>query len=154
MEASSKAGAYVGVFGNFKFAKFYSLQPELNFSMQGANDVHLSSRYFPATSGGKDDVPLNYIGFAVMNKFNLKSFFLQVGPSVDFLLTESIYTSSSVDLALNVGLGYDITNNLSIEGRYKAGVADVIDDDTYWLFYFGDINYNSVFQVGLTYKFK
>lgn len=154
VEASSKVGAYVGVFGNFKFAKFYSLQPELNFSMQGANDVHLSSRYFPATSGGKDDVPLNYIGFAVMNKFNLKSFFLQVGPSVDFLLTESIYTSSSVDLALNVGLGYDITNNLSIEGRYKAGVADVIDDDTYWLFYFGDINYNSVFQVGLTYKFK
>lgn len=154
IEASAKPGFYIGAFGNIKFTKFYSLQPELNFSMQGANDVQLSSRYFPETNGGKADVPLNYLGFAVMNKFNLKSFFLQVGPSLDLLLTESRYTSNSVDLSLNLGLGYDITDNLSVEGRYKVGAADVIDDNTYWIFYFGEVNYNSVFQVGLTYKFN
>ncbi|KAA5538091.1 porin family protein [Paenimyroides baculatum] len=154
IEASPKTGFYVGAFGNIKFTKFYSLQPELNFSMQGANDVLLSDRYFPETNGGKADVPLNYLGLTVMNKFNLKSFFLQVGPSLDLLLTESRYNNNRADLSLNLGLGYDITENLSVEGRYKVGVADVIEDDVYWLFYFGDINYNSVFQVGLTYKFN
>lgn len=154
IEASSKAGMYVGVFGNIKFSKFYSLQPELNFSMQGANDVYLSSNYFPETNGGKDDIPLNYLGLAVMNKFNFKSFFLQVGPSVDFLVNESVYNSSTMDLSLNVGLGYDITNNLSVEGRYKVGVADVVDDGYSWFYMFSEINYNSAFQVGLTYKFN
>lgn len=154
IEASPKTGFYVGAFGNIKFTKFYSLQPELNFSMQGANDVYLSSRYFPDTNGGKDDIPLNYLGFAVMNKFNLKSFFLQVGPSIDFLINESVYNQSSMDLSLNLGLGYDITNDLSIEGRYKVGVADVVDDNYTWFYFFSDINYNSVFQVGLTYKFN
>ncbi len=121
--------------------------------MQGANDVYLSSRYFPETNGGRADVPLNYLGLTVMNKFNLKSFFLQVGPSLDLLLTESKYNNRG-DLSLNFGLGYDITDNLSVEGRYKIGVADVIDDNFYLFYFFSDINYNSVFQVGLTYKFN
>jgi len=154
IEASPKTGFYVGAFGNIKFTKFYSLQPELNFSMQGANDVLLSDRYFPETNGGKADVPLNYLGLTVMNKFNLKSFFLQVGPSLDLLLTESKYNNNRADLSLNLGLGYDITENLSVEGRYKVGAADVIEDDVYWIFYFGEVNYNSVFQVGLTFKFN
>lgn len=153
IEASPKTGFYVGAFGNIKFTKFYSLQPELNFSMQGANDVLLSDRYFPETNGGRADIPLNYLGLTVMNKFNLKSFFLQVGPSLELLLTESKYNNNRGDLSLNVGLGYDITNDLSIEGRYKAGVADVVNDQDWFLFFSG-INYNSVFQVGLTYKFN
>ena len=88
-----------------------------------------------------------------MNKFNLKSFFLQVGPSLELLLTESKYNNNRGDLSLNVGLGYDITDNLSVEGRYKAGVADVVNDQDWFLFFSG-LNYNSVFQVGLTYKFN
>lgn len=153
VDASAKPGFYVGAFGNIKFTKFYSLQPELNFSMQGANDVYLSSRYFPETNGGRADIPLNYLGLTVMNKFNLKSFFLQVGPSLELLLTESKYNNNRGDLSLNVGLGYDITDNLSVEGRYKAGVADVVNDQDWFLFFSG-LNYNSVFQVGLTYKFN
>ena len=153
VDASAKPGFYVGAFGNIKFTKFYSLQPELNLSMQGANDVYLSSRYFPETNGGRADIPLNYLGLTVMNKFNLKSFFLQVGPSLELLLTESKYNNNRGDLSLNVGLGYDITDNLSVEGRYKAGVADVVNDQDWFLFFSG-LNYNSVFQVGLTYKFN
>ncbi|SFN14003.1 Outer membrane protein beta-barrel domain-containing protein [Paenimyroides ummariense] len=153
VDASAKPGFYVGAFGNIKFTKFYSLQPELNFSMQGANDVYLSSKYFPETNGGRADIPLNYLGLTVMNKFNLKSFFLQVGPSLELLLTESKYNNNRGDLSLNVGLGYDITDNLSVEGRYKAGVADVVNDQDWFLFFSG-LNYNSVFQVGLTYKFN
>ena len=153
VDASAKPGFYVGAFGNIKFTKFYSLQPELNFSMQGANDVYLSSRYFPETNGGRADIPLNYLGLTVMNKFNLKSFFLQVGPSLELLLTESNYNNNRGDLSLNFGLGYDITDNLSVEGRYKAGVADVVNDQDWFLFFSG-LNYNSVFQVGLTYKFN
>lgn len=152
IEASSKTGMYAGVFGNFRFAKFYSLQPELNFSMQGANDVHLSARYFPETDGGKADVPLNYLGLSVINKFHFKSFNLQVGPSLDFLMNETIYNRNNVDLAMNFGAGYEITKNLSVEARYKMGVRDAVDD-VMILWFFSDINYNSLFQVGLTYRF-
>lgn len=153
IEASSKAGMYVGVFGNLRFTKFYSLQPELNFSMQGANDVHLSARYFPETDGGKADIPLNYLGLSAINKFHFKSFNLQVGPSLDFLMSDSMYNRNNVDLAMNFGAGYDITNNFSVEARYKMGVRDAVDDQMI-LWFFSDINYNSVFQVGLTYKFN
>ena len=153
IEASSKTGMYAGVFGNFRFAKFYSLQPELNFSMQGANDVYLSARYFPETDGGKADIPLNYLGLSVINKFHFKSFNLQVGPTLDFLMSDSMYNRNNVDFAMNFGAGYDITNNISVEARYKMGVRDAVDDQMI-LWFFSDINYNSVFQVGLTYKFN
>lgn len=153
IEASNKTGMYAGVFGNLRFAKFYSLQPELNFSMQGANKVHLSDRYFPETNGGKADVPLNYLGLSVINKFHFKSFNLQVGPTLDFLMSESIYNRNNVDLAINFGAGYDFTDNLSVEARYKMGVRDVVDDQMI-LWFFSDINYNSLFQIGLTYRFN
>lgn len=153
IEAGNKLGMYAGIFGNFKFVKFYSLQPELNFSMQGANKVQLSDRYFPETNGGSDDIALNYIGISVINKFHFKAFNLQVGPTIDFLMNESVYNRNNVDVAVNFGAGYDITNNLSVEARYKMGVRDVVDDETI-LWFFADINYNSVFQIGLSYKFN
>lgn len=154
VQANTRAGFYIGILGNIKFTKFYSLQPELNFTTQGANDVFLSSHYFPETNGGTVDMPLNYLGVAVMNKFNLKSFFLQVGPALELLMNDSLYTYGSADLSLNVGLGYDITNNLSVEGRYKVGVADVINDEYALFSLFQQTNYNSVFQLGLAYRFN
>lgn len=87
-----------------------------------------------------------------MNKFNLQSFFLQAGPSFEILLNNSRYTRNKFDFNLNMGLGYDITDYLSVEGRYKIGVADVINDDSF-IYIFQQVNYNSVFQVGMIYKF-
>lgn len=154
VEATARPGFYVGILGNIKFNKFYSLQPELNFTTQGANNVYLSAHYFPETNGAEVDMPLNYLGVAVMNKFNIKSFFMQIGPALELLLTDSLFTRSSADLSLNVGLGYDITNNFSVEGRYKAGIADVVNDEFGLFSIFQETNYNSVFQLGVTYKFN
>ncbi|HLW41803.1 MAG TPA: porin family protein [Flavobacterium sp.] len=152
VESTGRAGFYAGAFGTINFGKFYTMQPELNFTTQGAKDVWLSADYFPETQGGKTDVPLNYLGFALMNKFNLQSFFLQAGPSFEILLNNSRYTRNKFDFNLNMGLGYDITDYLSVEGRYKIGVADVINDDSF-IYIFQQVNYNSVFQVGMIYKF-
>lgn len=149
INASYKAGAYIGVIGSLKMNKFYTLQPELNFSMQGANDVY----YGEENVDLKADIPLNYLGLAVMNKFNLKSAFLQVGPSLDFVMNDNVYVNQNIDMSINIGLGYEFTNDFAIEARYKAGVADLIETGSFW-FYFDEVNYNSVFQIGLQYKFK
>jgi len=149
INATAKTGAYVGLVGSIKMNRFYTLQPELNFSMQGANEVYnIDAAYSTNTN-----IPLNYLGFAVMNKFNLKSFFLQVGPSLDFLMNESVYVDQGLDVAINAGLGYEFNDRFAIEARYKAGVADLIETGSVFLF-IDEINYNSVFQIGLQYKFK
>ncbi|WP_346983397.1 outer membrane beta-barrel protein [Chryseobacterium sp. POE27] len=35
MDFKTKTDFYIGLFGNIRFAKFYALQPEINYSRQG-----------------------------------------------------------------------------------------------------------------------
>ncbi len=160
---------YVGLYGALKLTRFYTLQPELNYTRQGAEAKVLDyNTYTHKYSTYRQNMELSYLSIGVMNKFTFGGFDIHVGPSLDFIVDKSrddlfgtgfdpeygyIYnpdymtTESDVDLALTLGLGYSFTKNLGIEARVKQGLIPVLD---FW----NDGNRNVVFSAGLTYTFN
>ena len=153
----TKTDFYIGALAAFEFVHFYTLQPELTYSRQGAE--------FNTLEG---DLELNYLGLNIINKFSpVKDFGLHflVGPGLNFKVSDNLSSEkfddasdvSGFDLTLIAGLGYDFPFGLSIETRYNIGLVDILGsnvNDTD-----GDgsdasfIRLNSTFQIGLIYKF-
>ncbi|MXN90016.1 outer membrane beta-barrel protein [Flavobacterium sp. Sd200] len=170
-DLDTRADFYAGAFVAIKLAKFYTLQPEINYSRQGAKgkEYYYTNEYDPvaATYRVNADYAVQYLSLGVMNKFNIiDGFHGTVGPTLDFRVGDNFrkYTSErpyDVDFGFNLGLGYELPMGLTIEARYKLGFVDIFgdnmdDDDEYY--YEGDrqerARLNSVFQIGLSYNFK
>jgi len=157
-DGSSKTGFYIGAVGSLKLAKFYTLQPEIGYSSQGAKDISLYN-YDDSYNGyiQKKDINLDYVSITLMNKFSFQQLFLQVGPSIDVLVSSSKYIANDIDIATNIGLGIDITKNFTIEARFKMGMIGLIDDyynsyenSNYYIY---NNNRGRTFQIGGIFKF-
>ena len=111
---------HAGLVAELKLLDKYSVQPELLYSTQGA------------TYKGVDQEikkELGYLAIPVMAKFYLSdSFSLEVGPQASFLLSEKddfdLYNAETFDFAVNAGLGFKITKNLFVQGRYSLGLTE------------------------------
>lgn len=159
-ESESKTSLYVGFFGDLKLSKFYSLQPELNYSRQGSTVFNYNSNNGDRYS---TDYDLSYLSIGVANKFTFNKFNIHVGPTIDFLIDSKVVGSNSnnynnnyyynyvwdrtpVDLTFFLGAGYDITKNFGVEARIKKGIVPVIDSN------YGS-HTNVVLSAGAYYKF-
>ncbi|RRJ94001.1 outer membrane beta-barrel protein [Flavobacterium macacae] len=161
-EGTYRPDFYLGVFGAINFTKVYTLQPEINYSRQGVNDILLydynsnSNEYYLKN----DDISVNYISLSAMNKFTIANRFqIMVGPTLDFVVgKDSEYIYSDADLAVNFGLGYKFPNGISVEARFKKGIAEVLYNNYYYNdndnYFWGDWNTNNVFQLGVSYAFN
>ena len=118
---STRVGFLVGTFAEIKVAQKFSIQPELLYSTQGL-------KY----DGGK--LLLDYLNVPVLVKYYVESkFSLEAGPQIGFLLSaKDKFDGKSVsrevdtkdeyekiDFGLNFGLGYNLTEKLSIGARYN-----------------------------------
>lgn len=167
----TRADFYAGSFVAIKLAKFYTLQPEINYSRQGAKgtEYYYVNEFDPISARYRRDVDysIQYLSFGIMNKFNIiDGFHGTVGPTLDFRVGDNFrkYTAErpyDVDFGFNVGLGYTWPMGLAIEARYKLGFVDIFgdnmdNDDEYY--YEGDheerARLNSILQIGLSYSFK
>lgn len=154
-EFDTKTDFYVGGFGALKLTRFYTLQPEVNYTRQGA----AGGTYYDYNTnasvriGGKTEI--NYISFGIINKFTFNDQFdIHFGPTMDFETDSNVYTNSDVDLAFTAGIGYTTPFGLTIEARVKKGIIDVLETDNYYNNNFvDDYNTNFLFQVGLSYSF-
>jgi opacity protein-like surface antigen len=163
-DASSLVGFQVGGFAEIKISEKFAVQPELMYSAQGGENS-TSESFGGDTFNSEVKYKLGYINIPVMAKYYVaKSFSLEAGPQIGFLVSakgdytfsgggesesgsEDIKdTVSSVDFGLNVGAGYDFTENLSAGLRYNFGLTNVNDEGA------ADVN-NGVFSVSLGYKF-
>lgn len=163
-EADYKAGFYVGAQFPIRLASFYTIQPELNYTMQGAKDANL---YYVRNSSWNngwnnsshnqvaEDVNLSYIDINVINKFRFRDFNLHVGPGLAIMTSGRSKTDFYGDLTLNFGVGYQITEQLGVEARYRQGFVRVVDKDDYFWdnYWYDNDSYNSSFQLGLTFTF-
>jgi hypothetical protein len=167
---------YAGIFGAIKLSKFYTLQPELTYTRQGAKGI--STRVVSTTSNSSGiiyqetkqenvDVSLQYISSLVVNKFTVyKNGYILIGPAIDFVvgdeittdgkvLSENISKGQDIDIAIVLGLGYKMDNGISFEGRFKRGNTDAI---SYNYSYISDgfnlTRKNIVFQLGISYTFN
>jgi len=150
-DLDTKTDYYFGIFTEIKFAVFYALQPEINYTRQGGKDK-FSSDF---------DIELQYVSFGVANKFspfNDKGLHFIVGPAINIKTGDNnnnIYYDDfeSYDIVLFGGIGYEFPFGLSIEGRYNLGLIDVFGYNLDYDVSIDNVLLNNVFQLGATYKF-
>jgi opacity protein-like surface antigen len=147
---STKVGFQVGAFAEIKVSEKFAVQPEVLFSVLGAKE-----EFFGITVNSN----LNYLVIPVMAKYYVAdAFSLEAGPQIGFLMSakakadgESLDIKdgfNSTDFGINVGAGYDVTENINLGLRYTIGVSNILKDapDS-----FSVGNSNIAFAVG--YKF-
>ncbi|OYQ46342.1 porin family protein [Flavobacterium aurantiibacter] len=136
-KSSPIASYYFGGFVEVSLFENLSIQPEVLYSSQGAS------------IDGGDDINLDYINVPVLAKFYLtsKTFSIEAGPQFGFLVNDNIgnaFETESFDFAAVGGLGYNITDNISVHARYILGLTEASKD--------AEVTNTSV-QVGIGFKF-
>jgi hypothetical protein len=130
---NSQTDFYLGFYGALKLSKFYTLQPEIDYSSQGS-------------SSNVGDFNVDYLSFEILNKFAFnEQFNIHFGPTLDFVVSKDFDTESDADLDFVLGAGYNFTPNFGIEARIKKGIVPVFYDNTN--------HTNVVFSLGATYTF-
>lgn len=161
-KAKMLTGFYVGAVAEIKLNEKFSLQPELVYSSQGAENVYSEN----AVQHHNHDI-VSYINIPVMGKYFLtNSFSIELGPQFGFLVMaenkDKITTNgvevkenndfknevNSFDFAIGAGLAYDLSNGFFVNTRYNYGITNVGKSDRYY-----SDSKNRVIQLGVGYKF-
>lgn len=150
------AGFHVGGFAEIKIANKWGIQPEFLFSTQGTTIEGYDGN-------SNTNVKLNYLNIPVLAKYYFTdAFSVEVGPQFGLLLTakskgediEDLFKSS--DFGLNLGCGYNLTENFALGLRYTIGLSNISDVADEYQDYpeFYNLNFkNSNFALSLAYKF-
>ncbi|MCP1996331.1 outer membrane beta-barrel protein [Flavobacterium sp. HSC-61S13] len=163
LEGDTKTDFYVGIFGALKLSRFYTFQPEIYYSRQGMNKVEFYENYRYSYingigSGTGDlaykDLTTSYLGVDIINKFSFKKLNFQFGPGLEFVVNSPDHVETDIDLTINLGFGYDITERLGVEARFKKGLIEPLKYQSNYFTVDNGRMTNSVFQVGLSYKLK
>jgi hypothetical protein len=127
VDKKAMVGFHAGAFLGFMFGNVFSLDPEVQFSSEGANLKN---------AGNNENFKLYYINVPVMAKFRFPGgFYLEAGPQVGFKTGENVPNTTigtfakNLDLAAAAGLGYHSSMGLGIGARYIAGLSKVGDFD-------------------------
>ncbi len=152
---------YIGGYVAVKLARFYTLQPEITYSRQGAKARVYEFSFDPLEypSINEKNLSLQYLSLGVMNKFTFgPGFHGLVGPTADIKVGDNFegYAGdelTGLDLGLMTGVGYTLPMGLTIEARYKLGLLDIFGNSTDDDYDSDDLILNSVFQLGLAYTF-
>lgn len=131
---------HAGLVAEIKLLESFSVQPELLYSTQGATYKNAGEEF-------KNE--LGYLSIPVMAKFYLSdSFSLEVGPQASFLLSErsdfDVKDAETFEFGVNAGLGFKLTKNFFIQGRYGLGLTEASKN--------ADVK-NSVVQVSAGFMF-
>ncbi len=165
-ELDTKTDFYIGAYAALKLSRFYTMQPEITYSRQGAEgNISTYVNQYDYNTGydtsyyttNNVDLELQYISLALINKFTLtNSFNIHVGPTFDIIANKRPYINADVDLGITAGVGCTLPIGLTIEARVKKGIIDVIDN----YYYDYNNNYNDygsptnlVFSIGASYSF-
>ena len=135
-----------GLFMEYRFTSRFSIAPEVVFAAQGGKydvkDYNDGDGFFDA----KFTENVNYINIPVMFKYYVTpALSIDLGPQLG-INVYSKYTVESKDKNLNInetldqkddtktidvgvglGLTYNITNDVFVQGRYTLGLTDVFD---------------------------
>lgn len=157
-ELKSKTGFYLSALAQFKISELYTLQPELGYSLQGGDSKNSIDA----------DLSIHYISIGATNKFFIKDSGIHflIAPGLDFDTDDTFIGLANrtegndvtfIDFTIAAGVGIEFKNGIGIEARYKQGVIDVFSGDFHSFDsqqYEIETQFNSVFQLGMTYKFK
>ncbi|NMH28535.1 porin family protein [Flavobacterium silvaticum] len=172
-DASVRVGFHGGVFAEFMITDAIGIQPEVLFSMQGANSDY--EAYFGNIFDdveGWDKIKLNYINVPIMVNYHfaaVKGLSAGIGPQVGFLMsakeegtgydaesgnyynydTDVKDYYKSIDVAICAGAQYEFSFGLIASVRGNLGLLNIAD-------YPGSGSYklhNNVIQISAAYSF-
>lgn len=151
-ERGERLGFHVGVFADVPVVPdFFSLQPELSYSIKGTAYDVLNER---------QSLNMNYVDFHLPVAFKLSTVDLQVGPFASYLISKPDFTVfdenrvvvdafNAFDAGLTAGLSFNF-NKVLLGIRYNQGFVNVSKDNAETLLGKGK---NAVGQVSLGYRF-
>mgnify|MGYP006168319911 FL=1 len=96
---------------------FISVQPELLYSLQGANMKAIDEK-----------INLHYASLPLIFKiYFLEKLSLEVGPQFSVLISDNVENSkvNRTDSSFAAGLGFKLTEHLFIQGRYLFGLTEI-----------------------------
>jgi hypothetical protein len=141
-----------GLFASLPIAESLSVQPEINYSMQGTNlDLE----------GDKGSLNYDYLNVPVLIKYSHESgLFAETGPQAGFLLSAKAKSGGSsydvkdgvesFDFSWALGIGYKLHDiGLGIDVRYNLGLTNTIKNP-----FNGSSAKNGVLQIDLFYMFS
>jgi hypothetical protein len=142
--SSSLMGINIGGFAEIKLNEKFAVQPEILYSGQGA-------KYSDFGNFG-----MNYINIPVMAKYFIaEGFNVQAGPQLGILMSAKLDGMDAKDLVkssdfgINLGAGYDVSENIGLELRYCMGLSQIQKE----LMMGETASKNSVIQLSVGYKF-
>ena len=157
----TKLAMNCGLLARFKFNKELFIQPEILYSTKGIK--------FPETSYNGSDLSLNYLSVPVLLGFQLnKKLAFLIGPETSFLINaktsydddkqNNTITYNRFDLAIDLGIEFNINTQLAFEVRYSYGfpiLTGAILSHPSVDYYLGIKNgSNQLLQFDLIYLFK
>ena len=145
-----KVGFNVGLLGHIHLSKQFALQPEIQYSLQGAKfDINNNTTKYN----------MNYINVPVLLQYMWDNGFrLQAGPQAGLLISAKSKTNDTsvdikdnfkpIDLGVSFGAGYiHPSTGIGIDARYNLGLTNLNET--------GVVNsYNRGFQLSLFYIFS
>jgi hypothetical protein len=124
-EWDGKTGFYVGGLVDFTISESFHVQPELLYSMEGA-EVDMGEF-------GTFDYGISYLRIPIMAKYYImEGLNLQAGPEIAFKIgtAEDAVDDAvkSMDFGLGIGAGYELENGLMFDARYNLGLSNIAED--------------------------
>lgn len=148
----SRTSFHVGVVGELPISEMFSVQAEVLYSGQGfETDIE-------GEDNSKVEYQLDYINVPVLAKiYVLKGLSIEAGPQFSFKVNEEVDSdpnnnpgdtdvdiAEDFDFSVAAGLTFQTEMGIFASGRYNMGITDIVEDL--------DVK-NSVFQIGIGYKF-
>ena len=154
----------VGAFMEYRFTNKFSIAPEVVFAAQGGKyEIDYRGIVYKETDN------VNYINVPVMFKFYVvPALSIDFGPQVGFNIysknTQELKAggeggketydmkdgTKSVDVGLGLGLTYNITNDVFVQGRYTMGLTETFKKE---LELFNGKAKNGNAQISIGYRF-
>lgn len=123
MELDTKISYHIGAFYEIGMGNTFSFQPEVIFSVQGAD---IDSNH------SLDEIDLKYINIPMLLKVYLTpKFSIEAGPQFSYLTSnnlKNVIETEDFDFALTGGFSVYLTNTLFLQGRYVHGLSEFSKD--------------------------
>jgi hypothetical protein len=158
VETDMMLGIRLGVTADITLSDVLTLNTGAIYSMKGYSYEMEMLDFTTFTLSAVDvDISLNYIeiplhvSYAVSDQFSLMA-----GPYIGLLVGTSVVIDGEdadadtdgiavMDLGINVGAGFAITDAISVNAGYQMGLTSIVEED-------GDL-YNTNILIGMTYSF-